>query len=214
MIEKQSKIISSYYEECFRRYGDTPLGFGWPNHADTVTRYDVMLDIVDRQRQLSLRPSFPSLLDFGCGSGAMLERVKSRGMMVNYRGVDVNPDVIATARQQHPQENFLCLDITREHEQLPNADFIIANGVFTVKDALSEAEMLEFFQGLVTLLFSKCNRGLAFNVMSRSTVDFERDDLFYQSFDEVAAFIKGLSNSFSFRNDYGLYEFTTYVNRV
>lgn len=218
MTHEHYKTISKYYDDCFMRHGDTPLGFGWPNHADTVIRHDVMLDMMENHRTSSLRPSFPSLLDFGCGTGALLERVRSRSMMVNYLGIDVNTAMIETARQKHPRDNFLCLDLIADPSAVPEVDFVVANGVFTVRDALSEEHMRGFFHGAVTMLFSKCRKGLAFNVMSRSMVDWEREDLFYQSFDEVATFVKGLNPpalpSFSFRNDYGLYEFTTYVHRV
>jgi hypothetical protein len=49
--------------------------------------------------------------------------------------------------------------------------------------------------------------------MSRH-VDWERDDLFHWGFDEVAAFlIRDVSRHYSFRADYGLFEFTTFVWR-
>jgi hypothetical protein len=43
-------------------------------------------------------------------------------------------------------------------------------------------------------------------------VDWEREDLFHLPFDTLAAFLKQeLSGNFVIRNDYGLYEYTTYV---
>jgi hypothetical protein len=54
-------------------------------------------------------------------------------------------------------------------------------------------------------------KGMAFNVMS-AQVDWKRDDLFHVPFDTMASLVKArLSRHFHFRQDYGLYEFTTYV---
>ncbi len=45
-------------------------------------------------------------------------------------------------------------------------------------------------------------------------VDWERDDLFHLPLDQMADFVCGnLSRNFVIRNDYGLYEYTTYVYR-
>jgi hypothetical protein len=60
-------------------------------------------------------------------------------------------------------------------------------------------------------LFGIAEVGIAFNVMSKH-VEWERDDLFHVPFDVLAEFvIADLTRNFVFRNDYGLYEYTTYV---
>ena len=43
-------------------------------------------------------------------------------------------------------------------------------------------------------------------------VDWEREDLFHLSFDELGSFLKEeISRNFTIRNDYGLYEYTVYI---
>ena len=85
------------------------------------------------------------------------------------------------------------------------------NGVFTEKRELSFDEMLGYFKLMLKTAFNKSSMGLAFNVMSKQ-VDWEREDLFHLPLDILADFlIKELSRSFIIRNDYGLYEYTTYV---
>ena len=55
------------------------------------------------------------------------------------------------------------------------------------------------------------NKGIAFNIMSK-LVDWERDDLFHVSMDELGLFLKNnLSRNFIIKNDYKLYEYTVYV---
>jgi hypothetical protein len=71
--------------------------------------------------------------------------------------------------------------------------------------------MFDFFKTVIKKLWVKCNKGLSFNLMSKH-VDWERDDLFHVSLDELGWFLKDhLSRDFIIRNDYKLYEYTTYV---
>jgi hypothetical protein len=71
--------------------------------------------------------------------------------------------------------------------------------------------MFEFMSNTLKIIWSKTNKGIAFNVMSK-LVDWERDDLFHVSMDELGLFLKNnLSRNFIIRNDYKLYEYTIYV---
>jgi hypothetical protein len=83
--------------------------------------------------------------------------------------------------------------------------------VFTEKRGLAFDEMHAYFERMVTAVFAKAQLGVAFNAMSKH-VDWERDDLFHLPFDMLARFLTtSLSRNFVIRNDYGLYEYTTYV---
>jgi hypothetical protein len=87
------------------------------------------------------------------------------------------------------------------------------NGVFTQKRELAQDEMFSFLQSAVSTLFAKARRGIAFNVMAEH-VDFKRDASFHLPFSQLAEFLtKEVSRHFTFRQDYGLYEYTTYVYR-
>ena len=84
-------------------------------------------------------------------------------------------------------------------------------GVFTEKKNLSDEEMFIFFSNILKILFKKVNIGIAFNVMC-PIVDFKRDDLFYLSYDKLGTFLKNeLSRHYVINNNYGLWEYTTFV---
>ena len=90
-------------------------------------------------------------------------------------------------------------------------DYIIMNGLFTEKCNLSYEEMKEYFEAFIKKAFELCNKGIAFNVMSKD-VDWERDDLFHLPLNELSRFLtRDLTRRYIIRNDYGLYEYTTYV---
>ena len=87
------------------------------------------------------------------------------------------------------------------------------NGVFTEKREMTYDEMFAYFRQMIKKAYSLCNRGIAFNVMSKD-VDWERDDLFHLPLSELSHFLTGeISRNFIIRNDYGLYEYTTYLYR-
>jgi SAM-dependent methyltransferase len=202
--------IVNHYEACFEKHGDTPQGVDWPNLPDLLKRYRVMLDVV-RGEDLSV-----SLLDFGCGTAMLKEFVQNQGLAgkIRYTGLDLGAAFIRRCRAKYPDTEFHHVDVLRHPEALPTFDYVVMNGVFTEKRDLPFEDMFDYFQRVLRTVFSKCTRGIAFNVMSKA-VDWERDDLFHVPADRLIGFLtKELSRHFVLRNDYGLYEYTTYVYRT
>jgi SAM-dependent methyltransferase len=196
--------LAEHYDKCFKEHGDTHLGVDWPKLEDTFKRYDVMLGLIKEETSISL-------LDFGCGTASLnqyIEFLKIKN--IKYSGLDINDGFYNTSKLKFPNNDFYCLDILK-NESIPNFDYIVCNGPFTEKRDLSQEEMMDFFTSVIKKLWNKCDKGIAFNLMSKH-VDWERDDLFHVSLDELGWFLKNnLSRNFIIRNDYGLYEYTTYV---
>lgn len=204
------KMIARHYSECFKQHGDNNLGVDWPNYNDTLKRYEIMLGLT--------KGDDCSLLDFGCGLGHFYDYLIENNIQdyIQYSGLDINKEMIALCKYKYPKADFFQSDILRntfdaDQFDMNTWDYIIANGVFTEKRELSQEEMLDFFHKTITQLWKKSNKGIAFNVMSK-IVDWERDDLFHVSMDELGSWIcKNLSRNFIIRNDYGLYEYSVYI---
>ena len=179
---------------------------GWPNVEGAVRRYDVMLDVIRKQ-------SGPvRLLDFGCGTGHLYEHICHQpNRQIDYHGIDLSSTFIDRACRKHPGAKFAHGDVLKHPEILETYDYAIINGVFTSKCDMSHEVMLEFAKRIIKLLFQHVRIGVAFNATSKQ-VDWERDDLFHLPLDTVANFLcTEVSRNFVIRNDYGLYEFATYV---
>ena len=208
MKDKKYLSIVKHYEDCFDKYGDSHLGVDWPKEQDVLTRYLVMLDLVTFDHN---PPQRPALLDFGCGLGHFYNFILTQPQKIEYSGLDISQKFVDACKHKFPANIFYCEDILNVHNTIPGFDYIVCNGVFTEKQELSQEEMMDYMCKMLIALFEKCNRGIAFNVMSK-LVDWERDDLFHVPFEVITGFIsKKLSRNFVIRHDYGLYEYTIYI---
>ena len=196
-----------FCEARLAEHGDNYLGVGWTKRPDDADlRYQVMLDVVRERPEGRV-----TLLDFGSGAGHLYDYMLRTGVSdLHYSGLDISPRFLDLARSKHPDVTFHHLDVAAGDE-LPEFDYIVMNGVFTMKCELSFDEMLEYFKILVARVFARARVGLAFNVMSKE-VEWERDDLFHLPLDVLSHFLaENLSRRFVIRHDYPLYEYTAYV---
>ena len=156
------------------------------------------------------------LVDLGCGTGELLSRIRARGLSnIEYVGVDRSAQAIEMARAKFPEARFLVLDVNDPAADLGlvDCDYLVANGLFTIRASMSEAQMREFLHSTIRRVWPRVRRGIAFNVMSK-IVDWEREDLYHASMDEMAALLHELAGRrVRMRADYGLYEFTCYAWR-
>lgn len=208
MLEKKYLRIVSHYEACLEQYGDSHLGVDWPRADDVEKRHRVMLDVIKPNTNRI------SLLDFGCGAAHLNEYILAHELKhIQYAGLDLSEKFVSLSQRKFPENQFYCLDLMDDNATLPEFDYIVLNGVFTEKRELTFDEMFAYFRELVARVFAHARAGIAFNVMTKH-VDWEREDLFHLPFDTLAEFLKrDLTRNFVFRNDYGLYEYTTYVYR-
>ena len=199
--------IVRHYEATLDAHGDTPLGVDWPTRERAESSYKVMLEVIKERA-----PNKVSLLDFGCGASHLYEYMaKAVWGRVDYAGLDISPKFIELCRAKFPHVRYYCLDVLEEGSDIPCFDYIIMNGVLTERRNLSFEEMWSYAQRLIARVFSKANKGIAFNVMSKQ-VDWERDHLFHLPIDMLVSFVvRKLSRYFTIRHDYHDYHYTAYV---
>ena len=209
MSEPAHHSLKRHYEACLAEHGDSPQGVNWKNEHDAAIRHQVMLDLI-----APVPGRRVSVLDFGCGASHFYEHLVRQGRDdIAYTGLDISEAFVALSREKYPHNPYLCLDVLSPGAELSTYDYVVLNGVFTNRTGMSHAAMHDFFTRLVTTLWPHVRVGMAFNAMTKH-VDWERDDLFHLSFDELAAFLKReVSRRFVIRSDYGLYDYTTYVYR-
>ena len=204
--------LQLHYERCLAQAGATPAGVDWPDGRDLEERFAVQLAVLDA---VPAGDALPVLLDLGCGPGLLLDylRAVGRADAVEYRGVDISPPMIDSARARWPGRSFEVRDLLTDPLPAQSVDVVLINGVLTEKQGIARERMVVMAEALLGAAFRAARHGIAFNAMSRH-VDWERADLFHWGFDEVAAFLtRDLTRHIAIRADYGLFEFTAFAWR-
>lgn len=207
MMDHSPEALQRYYDTRLADHGDTAQGAGWPNEADRQTRFQVM-------RALAQEGGMQDLCDLACGTGAFLDHLTAAGQPPRrYLGLDISDSAITAAQAKHDPAQFQRHDILRD--PAPGSfDYVVANGLFTVKDSLSQEEMWTFLRATTTAMWGMTRVGMAFNVMS-AVVDWQRDDLFHVETDALLRWLYALAGRrVILRADYDLYEYTAYVYRA
>ena len=116
--------IAEHYDNCFKKHGDSNLGVDWPNHQDTLTRHQIMLEVI--------RETPCTLLDFGCGLGHLNEYILTSTLneKIEYSGLDINEGYYNACQNKFPNLKFYHTDLLIE-KNIPKFDYIIINGFFT-----------------------------------------------------------------------------------
>lgn len=185
------------YDDRLNRFGPTPKALGWRDRSQQELRFAVLAEIADLHGA--------SVLDVGCGFGDFFGFLEKRGVHVRYTGVDINPNLLAIARERYPDGRFVQRDIMSERwgEQF---DYVFESGVFNHKSGENES----FARQMISEMFRICRFGVGVNMMS-SYVDYQDDHLYYFQPEEYFKYGKSISKYVVLRHDLPLYEFTMYL---
>lgn len=208
---RERDIISpvvEYYEGKLAAFGATARGVDWKDESSQRKRFEQLV----RALRLDLRKERFSIVDFGCGYGALLPFLAEQGFACEYTGYDRSSDMVAEARRQHGMENAF---FTSRWESVPRADFVVASGVFNVRLATPDCEWVEYVKRTLRTLDEKATVGWAANFLtSNADEDRKRADLHYADPPEIFAWCqRSVSRWVSLLHDYDLYEFTVGVTR-
>jgi SAM-dependent methyltransferase len=195
--------VERYYSGKFREHGPRARGADWNSEWSQELRFDQLLRLAGGEEPFSL-------IDYGCGYGALAGYVRGLGLPCEYRGFDLSHAMVEHARAAHPWATF----VTRE-EELGPADLCVASGVFNVRLDVGRSAWREYVIETIHRMDALSRHGLAFNMLtSYSDPDRMRADLYYADPCELFDFCKReLGRDVALLHDYGLYEFTILVRK-
>jgi SAM-dependent methyltransferase len=196
--------VRRYYEGRLREHGATALGVDWKSESSQRLRFEQL-------EPLWHADPGASLIDYGCGYGALAEFVRARGHQGPYTGFDISGEM-ADAATTHNEGLADCRWTSRRDDLRP-ADYAVASGIFNVKLDAADAEWRAYVRRIIADLASLATRGFAFNALtSYSDRDKQRADLHYadplELFDHCQ---RTYSRFVTLAHDYPLYEFTLLV---
>jgi SAM-dependent methyltransferase len=199
MDDISKEFVISFFNRNLSLHGDRPEAVRWTAQGQR-NHYEALLDIGDLQGK--------KVLDFGCGKGDLYGFLMERGISTEYCGCDINADLIAAARRNHPLADFRVFDIEQE-DLAEDFDYILLCGVFNLKVCAVENTV----RNVLARLYPRCRLGLGFNALSAHNPqkDFE---LSYLSPEEMFRFaVTNLSPFVSLRQDRIPFDFMLFVYR-
>lgn len=198
--------VRHYYEAKLREHGTTPSGVDWNGEAGQFLRFDSLSTLI----RTPVDEAF-SIDDYGCGYGAYVNYLASRGFsMADYLGLDVSLEMVTEARKQHPARQF-----TVGSTSPRIADYAVASGIFNVALDTDRIAWQCYILDTLDAIHAATRRGFAFNCLtSYSDTGFMRPHLYYGNpsffFDHCK---RRYSRHVALLHDYGLYEFTILVRK-
>ena len=144
--------IKSYYDDCATLIDDNARAMGWSSKFNQQLRFDVLNYLVSLDGA--------SVLDVGCGDGALFHYLKQQGISVDYNGIDISSKMVQRAQHRYPGIS------------VRQADFFDVKGTYDVlfcSGALSMCPSdapMSFLADAIHHLFSLTRKHLVFNLLS------------------------------------------------
>ncbi|MDA8084953.1 MAG: class I SAM-dependent methyltransferase [Nitrospiraceae bacterium] len=198
MDDLAKEYVISFFSKSLQLHGDRPEAVRWTPPGQII-HYKCMLDIA---------PSIEgaTILDFGCGKGDFYGFLRDNGITVSYTGFDINPELVALARQKYPEVPFSVFDITRD-ELTADFDYIFLCGVFNLK--------VQGLDDLIRLtlkkLFPHCRTGLAYNGLSAHAPHKDFELHYVYPGDMLSFAIEELTPAVTLRQDRLFHDFTLFA---
>lgn len=197
-----------YYSGKALEFGATARGVDWNSPESQALRFEQLLRVLPAGRNPM------SLLDFGCGWGALHQHLRQSQprRSLSYTGYDISPAQLAHARRlfRGPHARFV--------SSLPKGarfDFAVASGVFNVRQDIGTRRWEAYVLDTLDELAARARHGFAFNMLTaHSDRDRMRRNLYYADPGRMLNHcIRRFSRHTALLHDYGLYEFTLLVKQ-
>jgi SAM-dependent methyltransferase len=195
--------VREYYEASLAAHGPTPHGVDWNSAESQTLRFRQLMRLFEADPAATV-------LDYGCGYGALAAYLRQAGHVGGYVGFDVSERMVAAAIGTH---SLSSCRYTTDAASIEPSDYVVASGLFNVKLHVPADEWRLYMQATVGTMRSLARKGMAFNVLtSYSDADRQRQGLYYADPCDVFDFCKRqISSSVALLHDYPLYEFTVLV---
>ena len=197
--------VKSYFDKRIREHGASPRGSDWNSETSQNVRFDQLLKVVASK-------SF-SILDYGCGYGALADYLPTKGFDTDYYGYDILDSAIEAARQAHedkPRRTFFT-----DKSQLPICDYVVASGIFNFRGEQSFEKWTDYVLSVLNEFHRLSQHGFSSNFLTKySDAEKMRSDLYYADplflFDYCK---RNFSKNVALLHDYYLYDFTLLIRK-
>lgn len=199
--------LRQFFDDKIKAHGATGEGVGWKDTDAQRARYAQLLHLFE--------PDVPrfSVVDYGCGVGALAAYLAEQGYEMDYVGYDMTPASISAAQAAYG--HLRGVRFTADESELRPADYVVGCGLFSMRLNTPDDEWYAYMLHTIERLWSLSTRGIVFNSLtSYSDPEHMRPELFYPDPMQVFDFCKRqLSRNVALYHDYDLYDWTMVVRR-
>lgn len=144
--------VIDFYNESAKTVQDDARAMGWSSVFNQTLRFDVMNFLLDFHQR--------TILDVGCGDGALFHYLKDRDIEATYKGIDIAHEMIHRGQRRYPGipiRQCNVFDYTESH------DVVVCSGGLSMSDGDDPGV---FFQHALNHLYRLANEHLIFNLLS------------------------------------------------
>jgi len=149
------KDINDYYTGKALKFGNTANGVDWNSKESQELRFEQLLNLVKGSKSFSI-------LDYGCGYGALNDYLTNFSNDIRYTGYDISKEMIERAAQSNKKSESMFTDKLDGK----NFDFLVASGVFNVKLESDDDKWFEYIIATLSQFDQLCRKGFAFNILT------------------------------------------------
>ncbi len=205
--------LKHYFTTKLEQHGANARGVDWGSEERQQLCFRQLMRICENP-VIGTRARGFSLLDYGCGYGALAGYLRREEYEINsYLGYDMTPAMVEHASAEGAALGLA--EFTADESRVRAADYVIASGLLALKLEVPIKAWEQHVEQLLEKLWTFSKVGLAFNSLTRySDPERMRPDLYYADPGFLFDFCKRrFSRNVALLHDYGAYEFTMLVRR-
>ena len=202
---KLIKKATEYYTKKLNEHGPTHRGLDWNSKESQDIRFDQLLKVIECNESFSI-------LDYGCGYGALYPYMLDKFIEFDFYGYDTSNAMIEKALELYCNTNS---NWFTKLEKINKTDYVIASGVFNVKFNILNNHWNDYVIDTLESINKISNKGFSFNLLSKySDKSHMKYNLFYADPLYLFDYCKmNFSRNIALLHDYSLYEFTILVRK-
>lgn len=198
--------VKGYFDKRIKEHGASPRGSDWNSDVSQNLRFDQLLKVIQDEEKFSL-------IDFGCGYGALADYLEEKDFQFTYYGYDLLESAIEVAYQAHEGKDNR--HFSADEATLPLCDYTIASGIFNFRGNESFETWTDYVVKVLHTFDKLSKKGFSSNFLTKySDAGKMRPDLYYADplfiFDYCK---KNFSRNVALLHDYQLYDFTIIVRK-
>ena len=176
----------------------------WGNPQTQYFRFSELVKYLD------LNDPRKTLLDVGCGNGELVKFLNLAGYRGQYRGCDINAQLLEQARNRFPDAAFERVDLLNADAKVSERfDYVVMSGLFNADCG----QTVQWIHQMLMAMYEKAEEVLVFNAVS-THVNTREDGMFYLDPSRLLEFcIENLSRRVTVAHHNLRFNFTVAVYR-